>query len=471
VRTRNGDLIVVLPGILGSRLSRRGRSTWRFRQPIRDIGRLSRSLTENLALDPIAYQDREYGCDDGTVVDGVMRSVAGMPRPTALRIARQLGAAIPGFWTLLGGYDLLLARLVHAFDARDIVAFPYDWRQSNRVSATRLRRQVEPLLRARRRSHPTAQLVLVGHSMGGLVARYYAECLDRQRLTARVITIGTPYQGAVKALAALADGRARLAAGPVAVDIPVGELLRSLPSVAELLPAYPCLGAGPGDLAAIGPETSVPGLPPAIRDHALDFQREVADAIVANGPDRPVYSPILSHRQPTAWWASLGADGIEPHGGDCAALGGDGTVARPSAIPPEWVDRGGGSFANARHAALHNAAGTWDQLLGLLTGGAPRRRMGRPVELVVDAAEGVVAGGNWTVAARAAGEAGPLALAVELVGPDGEVRRAPLQPDGSGYVATLEIGEPGLYRWEVAPDQAGNTIAGEVSDVLVCAAP
>ena len=43
------------------------------------------------------------------------------------------------------------------------------------------------------------RLVLVGHSMGGLEARYLASRLDRERRIARVITLGTPHGGTVAA--------------------------------------------------------------------------------------------------------------------------------------------------------------------------------------------------------------------------------------------------------------------------------
>lgn len=46
---------------------------------------------------------------------------------------------------------------------------------------------------------PYPHLVLVGHSMGGLDARYIASRLDPQRRIRRVITIGTPHRGSAAA--------------------------------------------------------------------------------------------------------------------------------------------------------------------------------------------------------------------------------------------------------------------------------
>jgi pimeloyl-ACP methyl ester carboxylesterase len=471
MRTPNGDLILVLPGILGSRLCRGEREIWGFGRVVRSLSRLSSTLTEDLSLDASAYLDHERGCDDGTSSDGVLRSAPRLPvRSHGRRLSAPLATAIPGFLSVIDGYDLLLARLVRTFDVRDIVAFPYDWRQSSRVSARTLKRLVEPLMRERRRLHRSCQLIMIGHSMGGLVARYYAECLDTNRYTGRVVTIGTPFQGALKALSALANDRIRLAAGPLAVTVDLGELLRTLPSVAEMLPSYPCLGTDVDSLVALGPDTSVPGLPDHIRDHGLNFHREIASAVVANGVDRPVYSPILCSRQPTDLWATIGKEGIETRRSD-GPQGGDGTVARLSATPPEWVDRGAGMFVNGRHAGLHQAPGTWEQLLGLLTGSAPARTMSEAEELVVDAQEYVALNGRWTVEVKAASGNQHLALVVEVANAGSIVARAPLRPCEGRYTATIELSAPGICRWEVRANPMGNSRVGVVCDMLVCADP
>jgi triacylglycerol esterase/lipase EstA (alpha/beta hydrolase family) len=42
--------------------------------------------------------------------------------------------------------------------------------------------------------NPDAKLVLICHSMGGLVARWFLEVLGGREITRQLITIGTPYQ-------------------------------------------------------------------------------------------------------------------------------------------------------------------------------------------------------------------------------------------------------------------------------------
>lgn len=466
------DLVVVVPGILGSRLRRGEDTLWGVRRGATSLTRLGRTLTENLTLGPDAYSNPAHGCDDGITADALMRSAIRFP-PASFTAALpdRLAAMIPGFWTLLGGYELLEARLRRAFAGTDVALFPYDWRQSNRVTARRLHDFVTPWMEERRRRNPEAGLLFVCHSMGGLVARYFAECLDDQRYTKRVVTIGTPYQGAVKALGVLANGRAQLSAGPSRVSVEIGELLRSWPAVAELLPTYPCLGESRDRLSMIGVDGEVPGLPRGLREHGLGFHRELETTIAANGADRPVYSAILGRRQPTAHWASPTAAGVETHMEFGGSLGGDGTVTRESAIPPEWEDRAAGSFVNARHGALHDASGSWEQVLGLLTGAAPRRAMGAGTVLVAEADDYVAPGGAWKVTVTTDQEAAPGPALVADVAGGGTARTVALRSDGEALAATLAIAEPDLYRWQIRADDAGNDLVEPISDLFICAAP
>jgi hypothetical protein len=60
---------------------------------------------------------------------------------------------------------------------RNLFEFPYDWRPDNRVAARRLARQGREWQEAWRTASGAcdAKLVLVGHSMTGLIARYFFE--------------------------------------------------------------------------------------------------------------------------------------------------------------------------------------------------------------------------------------------------------------------------------------------------------
>ena len=64
-------------------------------------------------------------------------------------------------------------------------------------SPRRLKEQTDRWLWEWRRESPEAKLILVGHSMGGLVARYFLECLEGWRDTRQLVTFGTPYRGSL----------------------------------------------------------------------------------------------------------------------------------------------------------------------------------------------------------------------------------------------------------------------------------
>ena len=152
------------------------------------------------------------------------------------------------------------------------IEFPYDWRRDNRVAARQLQRVVDEKLHAQRQRNPDAKLILIGHSMGGLVARCYLECLDGWQDTRALITFGTPHRGSLNAADFLVNGFVKKL-GPLKVA-DLSRLLRSLTSVYQLLPIYPCVDVGAGNqrVAEVDAARRRPGpghggadrLPPAI---------------------------------------------------------------------------------------------------------------------------------------------------------------------------------------------------------------
>lgn len=89
---------------------------------------------------------------------------------------------------------------------------PYDWRKDNALSAGVLADKVDAAVAAHGAG---AEVTLIGHSMGGLVSRYYLESGDfdqRPGLKAvrDLITLGTPHRGAPLALSAALGREKRL---------------------------------------------------------------------------------------------------------------------------------------------------------------------------------------------------------------------------------------------------------------------
>jgi Lecithin:cholesterol acyltransferase len=209
------DLVVVVPGILGSKLYREGSQIWGYRGMLSHPIELGRSL----ALRP----------HDTAEANGLITFPVHLPGLKKLDI-----------------YGRVVDSLTSEFELTEhenLVLFAYDWRRSCRESALELQRRVDDALQEWRvaSGNEQAKVVLVCHSMGGLVARWYLDVLLRNKSVDHVrtlLTIGTPYRGAAKAAAAIVNGVAGWT-GPTGKNL--SDALRGFPSVYELLPRYDCV--------------------------------------------------------------------------------------------------------------------------------------------------------------------------------------------------------------------------------------
>jgi triacylglycerol esterase/lipase EstA (alpha/beta hydrolase family) len=134
-----------------------------------------------------------------------------------------------------------------------------------------MQRLVDEKLHAQRRHNPDAKAILIGHSMGGLVARHYLECLGGHEQTRMLITFGTPHRGSLNAADFLVNGFVKKL-GPLKVA-DLSTLLRSLTSVYQLLPIYPCVDVGRGNERVA--EVDLPNLDRARASAALQFHRAI----------------------------------------------------------------------------------------------------------------------------------------------------------------------------------------------------
>jgi pimeloyl-ACP methyl ester carboxylesterase len=97
-------------------------------------------------------------------------------------------------------------------DNQTLYICPYDWRKDNALSAILLANLVD---KAVARHGIGTEVSLIGHSMGGLVSRYYLESGDFQTrpgfvAVRRLLTLGTPHRGAPLALSAALGQEKRL---------------------------------------------------------------------------------------------------------------------------------------------------------------------------------------------------------------------------------------------------------------------
>ncbi len=353
------DLVVVLPGIMGSTLrDRNGAEVWGT-----SLGSIVKGvLTRGKAIKRLELPE---GIGDEPAPDGV---VAASLMPDI--------HVIPGIWSVSIGYEAMVRWFRDTFDVveqdaahpdriANFVQFPYDWRLSNRASAVAVQARVEPLLE-RFRTQPgraDAKVVFIGHSMGGLVARYYVDVLGGHEITDKVITLGTPHRGALNALESLINGVSK-GFGPFKLDLT--KLSRSLPSLYQLLPEYACIESGSGLRKTT--EVRLPDLDAALVADAMRFHEELRTATAAASLGYDSH-PIIARTQPTSTTARLRNDRVETlRTIDGRDEGGDGTVPRLAAIPygvapDDAIIR----YIKDKHGALPANAPVLTELEGVLT--------------------------------------------------------------------------------------------------------
>jgi pimeloyl-ACP methyl ester carboxylesterase len=352
------DVVVVLPGITGSVLQKDGKDVWNVTGG--SVLRALLSLGQNVK--DLALTEDPPDVDD--LGDGV----------TASKVMRDIHL-IPGLWKI-DGYSKTLKYVTDTFDVvpgENFFEFPYDWRRDNRVAARKLAKDAQGWLAAWREKSGAAdaKLILVGHSMGGIVSRYYLECLDGWRDTRVLVTFGTPYSGSLNSVGTLVNGLKKKI-GPVGIDL--SGLVRSLTAVYQLLPTYACYDGGDGKLVGVS-EATIPHVDQQKAKAAAEFHDEIRNAVKAHEQEdeyrenRYDIRPVVGILQPTfqsARAAGAGVQLIRTYDGE--DQGGDGTVPRISATPVELEREANAMFASERHASLQNEDGVLVQLRGVMSG-------------------------------------------------------------------------------------------------------
>ncbi|MGH8904473.1 MAG: esterase/lipase family protein [Egibacteraceae bacterium] len=444
------DLIVVIPGIGGSVLRRGAAVLWNFGWS--GFARALLRRGEPLEALRLPAPDVDDGVQADCLVDGVQ--------------------VIPGLWSY-GSYAPLTGRLRQRFGAANVVEFPYDWRRSNAASARSLEARVEGELRQRPAG---TQVVLVAHSMGGIVARRYLACEGGAERCRMLVTIGTPYRGAVKALDALANG---LRWVPGRTGRQLSRLLWSLPSVHELLPTYDCL-VGPDDV-----RTGLAARPPAVLagtallEPAIAFHAETTAAVEALGAQPFDTIAVVGQRQATPTLARerdgqielLPDDtweGVTREGAGGTVYGaGDGRVPRGSAQPPEWGRHVRGAYPNSgRHLNLPQLPRVFVDIEAAIDGGrflglgAPERG-----GFGIDLPDVLVEGAPLVVHARHHSDRLGLTLTVTNCVSATPLPRRPFRNLGGGrYEAVVRALDPGIY--EVAAEGIADGAPRRVSEVV-----
>ena len=435
--SRSLPLVVVIPGIGGS-----------------ELADASGAIVYRAGLGPFLSVGRDPSVLDP---DNELRPV-GLIGPCSLIC-----------WQLITGYDGLLngitkglglspGRVVTAGaelvdpDAT-VVAFPYDFRRSVEQIANDLDRVVRERAQGRR-------VVLVAHSMGGLIASWWWAFLSEGIDVDQIIPLGTPFRGAAKALDTLING---MRIGPFALGQAVTDTVRTWDSVFDLLPHYQVVDGNTGcrypyELPS-GITSAVAGFSGKARKAYQENQRlnkALVNKVAESG--RNPFTVYYSQGHTTLGHANIDthSDGLAVAKGNPRAIperwdGGDGTVSTFSAIPHVLEDDvSRRRRLRGKHQDLVEEAPVFEHVSEYARDRLPAaargaRRHDGDAYLQLDLDDVVLAGTEAEVRLRVVDKDGSVLNAEKVGGNVGGHRFVAERSDGGWWSAQLPALEEGVH--------------------------
>jgi hypothetical protein len=472
-KSKMRDIIVILPGILGSVLQKDGRDLWNIScQAASDY---VKNLHKGNHLHHLKLEQDDPNLDD--LDDGIK----------ATSLMKDIHF-IPGFWKI-DGYIAIANSIKNEFDltpGANYFEFPYDWRRDNRVAARKLEKLINLKLPQWRDSSgaKNAKVILIAHSMGGLVSRYYLEKLGGWQNCRALITFGTPYRGSVQALNYLANGYKNLFGD-------LTEVVRSLTSAYQLLPIYEMVKVG-SEYHRVAEINNIPNLLRTKAEEALKFHREIETAQTLNAQDEDYHNnlviiPYVGTEQKTYQSAELSNGELTvswelPSNIDNERGSGDGTVPRLSASPIEFdtnsrlisVNR----YIAEKHSSIQNNGSVLVDLIRRfqdleipekkpIRGDLSQTAISLEVEDFFLKDEPVIikadVKGRFPQDIR---ENLGLEAQIKSVSTSGKTHHAKFQKSGEEWLLSLENLDSGLYRLEVKTERTGGGFPIPVSDIF-----
>lgn len=363
------DIIVLIPGIMGSILQlKKGKKLWDTSNIIWAMS----GLNDNLQNLKIQGED-DYLRDD--LEDGVQAT-------GLIRVPGVIGGLIKtddysSISNLITEEFNVTKGEIHDNNPANFFEFPYDWRRDNRVAARKLQQLIDKRLPQWREKtgNEKAKVIILAHSMGGLVARHYLEVLEGWQNCRALVTFGTPYRGAVNSVNYLANEQ-RLGFADLT------DIVRSFTSVYQLIPIYPMVKIGE-NYQQVAETQGIPHLDKKRAEKALAFHREIEQAVEKHQKDAQYLNfkdsyqiiPFVGCSQNTFQSVEL-VDGkiqtsyelptINNQKLDIALAEGDGTVPRLSASPIELDGKLAARYIVDTHSCLQSNLQVFDDLSRLL---------------------------------------------------------------------------------------------------------
>jgi lecithin:cholesterol acyltransferase len=449
------DAVVIVPGLMGSALAdtETGQALWGFT----DLSWYVRAWTTGAGLDALRLTDEEREGRYGRVrATGLLR--------------------LPAYARVFAGFEpyAKLVSRIHAVAAHPaaVLEFPYDWRlpvaHNGRLlaeaAAAHLDRwRAHEAHQVARRRHPTgrpAHLVLVAHSMGGLLARYLSLVPGATEHVRATVTLGTPFYGSAKAAVLLNTGRGAPlpARRPMSAirqrdaDAGLRALAATLPGIHDLVPTYRCLDAGTSARRLTTEDIVL-----------LGGDRELAEAS-RTLHERLAAAALIGHRavvgvaQPTPQSITLQDGVVEAHRYTCEGEPG-GAPRRVDRAGDATVYRESASLAGGAHTYLpqqHGSLAKTDEAIACAVHIVTERdpdAFGPPLgagEIGLDLPDLVFAGEEWTAVVTGVSQPRAARCHVRDAATGRLVDLPPLEIRDDALQVRPRLPGPGLYSVEVA---------------------
>ena len=475
LKERMRDIVVLIPGIMGSVLEKDGKDLWA-------TARVAGSALTSLGSS--SFQQLKLEGDDSDVDDlgdgiqatrliTVPRVIAGLTKTDDYSVLSRL----------ITDYFQVIKANVDDDTPANFFEFPYDWRRDNRVTAQKLKKLIHPRLEQwqKHTGIKDAKVIILAHSMGGLVARYYLEVLEGWQDCRALITFGTPHRGAIDAVNFVANGYKQ-------IFLQLTEVVRSYTSVYQLMPIYEMVNVR-GKYQRVAETDGIPNVDKKRAEQALAFHREIETAVNYHQNNAHYLKsgykiiPFVGFRQDTLQSVELSEGKLIasyklPHEIDLSLGEGDGTVPRLSAIPIELDQEYRETYIAQRHSCLQSSPQVLSDLRERLKqmqilhkpirGSEPSKEVAQQPAINLNLDDLYLASEPVELRAKILNlreDPGVLKATITRVGTDKQLSFEFHQQEHR-WVLTIDDLTPGLYRLKVQTRKAGPSAPRPVQDLF-----